>query len=380
MEAELARLRETFSASAREHLALVTTALERLAVEPTATDALKVVRLQFHWLANWAVVHGFPDITDAARAVDLEVTRILLMGAVCDADTVTRWKGIVTSALSTLSAAEAARWDGVGPSRFLVFTKRANRFAAPLGARGPLDTACCEVVDDLETASKKVQNESIIAVILDLAAPIEDLLSLVRRTRAIGGPWRPIPPIVGLSEGLGVLDRFRITQAGVNAIVPANAPEIEITRAVQKVIRETVVYRGTVFMLGGDQELRERLEKDVTAEGFLFFAFGDLQELLRKWIEHAPDVILVCTLKGATGLLKVVREIRDDEHSDRLPIVVISDRFDLDSRKAVFESGATDWLPYPYSSAELYTRVRDVVDLRALLSTTFGPNVEHSTP
>jgi DNA-binding response OmpR family regulator len=372
METELARLREAFVASARERFALAAGAADRLAAAPTDPEAMRTLRAQFHWLANWGAMYGFAAAATTGRRADEEVTLAILTGAVADSETVARWKGFAAAMAGELAAAEASRWVTAGRSRFLVYTRRPGRFAGRNGSRGPIDTPCCDVVEDLDAAARSLAEPSVAAVILDLAAPLGELVALVAAVRATGGAWRPIPPIVGLADGQGVLDRFRLTQAGVDAIVPASAPEAEITRAALRVVRETAVFRGTVFLLGTDRDVRERVENDLVAEGFRFRAFGDVQDLLRAWLETPPDLVLACTVKGAVGSLRTVRDLRDDSHSNRLPIVVVTDRVDPEDRKAFFEAGASDWLLFPYAPAELLSRVRDAVDQRALLARAPG--------
>jgi DNA-binding response OmpR family regulator len=87
---------------------------------------------------------------------------------------------------------------------------------------------------------------------------------------------------------------------------------------------------------------------------------------------HAPAlVVLDLMLPGLDGRA-VIRAVRRDEEAGRTPILVLSARSSTLDRIAGLEDGADDYLPKPFSPAELVLRVKSI--LRRTEPAAAGPD------
>ncbi|MBM4398434.1 MAG: response regulator transcription factor, partial [Deltaproteobacteria bacterium] len=365
-EPELAKIREAFLAVARERAVAAAAAVEAVAKAPRDPEPVRGLRAGLRWLAAWGALHGFPGASDLARRGDDEVTAEVLSGFAPDPATVARWRSLVGAVADELAAPQRA--GGAGP-RCVLFTKRAEAFG-PGGGRGALLPGC-EVAGAVDRAVGLLADRSIAAIVLDLAAPMPEVLEVVAAARACGSPLRPLPAVVAVGDA-GILDRFRVTQAGADAVLPAGAPPSDVARAVSKALAGREVVRGTALVLGPDLDLKDRIERDLSAEGYRAIPCADLTDLLRRFIEARPDLVLVAASRTPAAALQVVKDLRDAPHARHLPIVVALDPREPEQRKAAMEAGADDWLPVPYLLPELLARACRAVEVRDAVAARRG--------
>ena len=114
--------------------------------------------------------------------------------------------------------------------------------------------------------------------------------------------------------------------------------------------------------------VRTYLERD----GFMVVTASDGPAALAAIERHAPAlVVLDLMLPGLDGRA-VIRAVRRDEEAGRTPILVLSARSSTLDRIAGLEDGADDYLPKPFSPAELVLRVKSI--LRRTEPSAAGPD------
>jgi two-component system, OmpR family, response regulator len=100
--------------------------------------------------------------------------------------------------------------------------------------------------------------------------------------------------------------------------------------------------------------VRTYLERD----GFSVVTAADGPAALDAIETHAPAlVVLDLMLPGLDGRA-VIRAVRRDAEAGRTPIIILSARSSTIDRIAGLEDGADDYLPKPFSFAELLARLR----------------------
>src|SRR5258705_4107965 len=103
--------------------------------------------------------------------------------------------------------------------------------------------------------------------------------------------------------------------------------------------------------------VRTYLERD----GFMVVTASDGPAALEAIETHRPAlVVLDLMLPEWTGRA-VMRAVRRDEEAGRTPILVLSARSSTIDRIAGLEDGADDYLPKPFSPAELVLRVKSIL-------------------
>jgi len=111
-----------------------------------------------------------------------------------------------------------------------------------------------------------------------------------------------------------------------------------------------------ILIVEDEPAISDFLERGLVAEGFTVSTVSDGAEAPRR--AKAADVdlmILDLMLPGRPGseILVEVRQVKP-----QLPVIVLSARGELDSKVALLEAGATDYVTKPFSFEELVARVR----------------------
>jgi two-component system response regulator MprA len=127
-----------------------------------------------------------------------------------------------------------------------------------------------------------------------------------------------------------------------------------------------------ILVVDDERAVRDSLKRALELEGYRVELAEDGEEALRRLdLQPAPDaVILDVLMPGADGL-EVCRRLRAT--GNRVPVLMLTARAEIDSRVAGLDAGADDYLPKPFALAELLAR------LRALLRRLGGEEAPQST-
>ena len=114
--------------------------------------------------------------------------------------------------------------------------------------------------------------------------------------------------------------------------------------------------------------VRTYLERD----GFSVVTAADGPGALQAIEEHQPALVVLDLMLPELDGRAVIRAVRRDEEAAATPILMLSARGSTVDRIAGLEEGADDYLPKPFSPAELVLRVKSI--LRRANAT--GPNAQ----
>jgi DNA-binding response OmpR family regulator len=117
--------------------------------------------------------------------------------------------------------------------------------------------------------------------------------------------------------------------------------------------------------------VRTYLERD----GFSVVTAGDGPAALQAIEAHRPALVVLDLMLPELDGRAVIRAVRRDEEAARTPILVLSARSSTIDRIAGLEDGADDYLPKPFSPAELVLRVKSILR-RAAPTTDAAPTSE----
>ena len=103
--------------------------------------------------------------------------------------------------------------------------------------------------------------------------------------------------------------------------------------------------------------VRTYLERD----GFAVVTAGDGPGALEAIETHQPALVVLDLMLPELDGRAVIRAVRRDDEAAHTPILVLSARSSTVDRIAGLEDGADDYLPKPFSPAELVLRVKSIL-------------------
>jgi two-component system, OmpR family, alkaline phosphatase synthesis response regulator PhoP len=103
--------------------------------------------------------------------------------------------------------------------------------------------------------------------------------------------------------------------------------------------------------------VRTYLERD----GFRVITAGDGPAALEAIETHRPALVVLDLMLPELDGRAVIRAVRRDDDAGRTPIIILSARSSTIDRIAGLEDGADDYVPKPFSPAELVLRVKAVL-------------------
>jgi len=103
-----------------------------------------------------------------------------------------------------------------------------------------------------------------------------------------------------------------------------------------------------------------------THQPFTILEAGDGLEALRVAAKQPPEIILLdMNMPGLDGL-ETLRRLKADPTLGSVPVIFVSARRDIDTKKDAFAAGCDDYVVKPYDFEELDARVRAMLQKREL--------------
>lgn len=102
---------------------------------------------------------------------------------------------------------------------------------------------------------------------------------------------------------------------------------------------------------------RELVTDILSASGYDIVSATNGQEALDLIREHLPDLVILDVNMPLKDGFEVVAEMKQDERTNSLPIIMLTAQSDIDSRVKGLGLGADDYLGKPFNPRELLARV-----------------------
>lgn len=119
-----------------------------------------------------------------------------------------------------------------------------------------------------------------------------------------------------------------------------------------------------VLAVEDEAALQELLKITLATAGFDIEVVGSAEDALRSIKLALPEVVLIdWMLPGISGL-QLARQLRADQRTAALPLIMLTARGDEKDRVAGLETGADDYVTKPFSPRELVARIRAVLRRR----------------
>jgi DNA-binding response OmpR family regulator len=127
-----------------------------------------------------------------------------------------------------------------------------------------------------------------------------------------------------------------------------------------------------ILVVDDDAKIVRLVRTYLEREGFTVVSAADGPAALDAIETHRPALVVLDLMLPELDGRAVIRAVRRDEEAGRTPIIILSARGSTMDRIAGFEDGADDYLPKPFSPAELVLRVKSILR-RAATTPTDSP-------
>jgi len=119
----------------------------------------------------------------------------------------------------------------------------------------------------------------------------------------------------------------------------------------------------TVAVVDDDPDVREILAFNLRNRGYAVETFDNgtagWERLARP---PAPDVAILDIMMPGIGGFQLLRRIRESTHLDGLPVILLTSKSREEDITTGFEVGATYYVTKPFQPAEIFGRVRRLLE------------------
>ncbi len=96
-----------------------------------------------------------------------------------------------------------------------------------------------------------------------------------------------------------------------------------------------------------------------------FVTTTDARQAVQLIAEQWPDVVLLDIMMPYVSGLDILAELRRNDHFSDLPVIILTAATERQTKLDALKLGATEFLHKPFDAAELETRLRNVLNLKA---------------
>jgi len=113
-----------------------------------------------------------------------------------------------------------------------------------------------------------------------------------------------------------------------------------------------------ILVVDDERAVRESLQRTLELEGYEIELAADGGEALARLAdgEPQPDAVILDVLMPVVDGLEVCRRLR--RAGNRVPVLMLTARDEIENRVAGLDAGADDYVPKPFALEELVARIR----------------------
>ena len=138
-----------------------------------------------------------------------------------------------------------------------------------------------------------------------------------------------------------------------------------------------------ILVVEDDPDIADLMRRYLQKGGFEVDVRSAGRDALTAIAAHPPDLLVLDLMLPQVSGLDICRQVRADEKTSAIPIIMVTARTEESERIAGLDTGADDYLAKPFSPGELVARVRALLRRTARATTmdtsvTYGPVVVDS--
>ena len=119
-----------------------------------------------------------------------------------------------------------------------------------------------------------------------------------------------------------------------------------------------------VLVADDDRDILELVAFRLERAGYDVVTANNGAEALEVANERVPDLAVLDVMMPRLDGYEVTRRLRDDDGTERIPVILLTARVQEADVQRGFDAGADDYLKKPFSPQELRARVQAVLGRR----------------
>jgi len=121
----------------------------------------------------------------------------------------------------------------------------------------------------------------------------------------------------------------------------------------------------TKILLVDDSATVPMMERMILAtERFQIVTASNGEEAQERARSEQPDLILMDVVMPRVNGIQACKALRQDPSTKHIPIILVTTRGEAETMEQGYESGCNDYVTKPVNSAELLTKIRNLLGAR----------------
>ncbi|SJZ30709.1 response regulator transcription factor [Selenihalanaerobacter shriftii] len=116
-----------------------------------------------------------------------------------------------------------------------------------------------------------------------------------------------------------------------------------------------------ILVVDDEENILELVNYNLVQEGYQIYLASSGKQTLNKVKEILPDLIILDIMLPELDGFEICRKLQEEVVTQRIPIIFLSAKTDVEDKVEGLELGATDYLTKPFSPRELVSRVRVIL-------------------
>ncbi len=117
-----------------------------------------------------------------------------------------------------------------------------------------------------------------------------------------------------------------------------------------------------IFVVEDEKDILELIRMKLESAGFVTKGFKTALPMLNLLkIEH-PDLIILDLMLPDMDGMEVCQKLKSDKATQKIPVLMLTARTDLEDKIQGLEYGADDYVTKPFETRELIARIKAISD------------------
>ena len=117
----------------------------------------------------------------------------------------------------------------------------------------------------------------------------------------------------------------------------------------------------SILVVEDEAAIRDMIGMSLERAGFKWYPAASVEEARTCLVDHSPDLILLDWMLPGTSGLDFARQLRRDDSTRDLPVIMLTAKDAEDDMIRGLEGGADDYLTKPFSPRELVARIKSLL-------------------